>query len=80
MKGKKYLIALIPGAFYTFIVSSYILHADLGFSLDSRFGFTVYQISYPVAFVFVLFFIWFVKHVVKSKKDEISKLDKWLYL
>lgn len=76
IKGKKYLIALIPGAFYTFIVSSYILHANLGFSLDAKFGFTGYQVSYSVAFGIVLFFVWFVSYIVKSKKDEISKLDK----
>lgn len=74
--GKNYIISLVPGAFYTFVVSAYILHADLGLNLDARFGFTGYQISYPLAFGFVVFFIWFVVHVVKNKKEFILKSDK----
>lgn len=35
MKNKMpYLMALIPGTFYMYIISSYILHAKIGFGLD----------------------------------------------
>lgn len=33
-KNLPYLMALIPGTFYMYIVSSYILHAKIGFGLD----------------------------------------------
>lgn len=33
-KNLPYLMALIPGTFYMYIVSSYILHAKIGFNLD----------------------------------------------
>ena len=32
-KGLPYLMALIPGAFYLFVVLSYILHEEIGFRL-----------------------------------------------
>ena len=34
-KDKPYLIALIPGTFYAFIVSSFILHQEIGFRIAS---------------------------------------------
>ena len=33
-KNMPYLMALIPGTFYMYIISSYILHAKIGFNLD----------------------------------------------
>ena len=33
-KNMPYLMALIPGTFYMYIISSYILHAKIGFGLD----------------------------------------------
>lgn len=33
-KNLPYLMALIPGTFYMYVVSSYILHAKIGFNLD----------------------------------------------
>ena len=33
-KNMPYLMALIPGAFYMYIISSYILHAKIGFGLE----------------------------------------------
>lgn len=33
-KNMPYLVALIPGTFYMYVVTSYILHAKIGFGLD----------------------------------------------
>lgn len=38
-KSMPYLIALIPGTFYMYIISSYILHAKIGFGLDWTFAY-----------------------------------------
>lgn len=35
---KNYFISLFPGVFYTFIVTSYIFHASIGFGLEERMG------------------------------------------
>lgn len=75
MHGKNYIIALIPGMFYTFIVISYIMHADLGFSLDARLGVDGYLASYIVGAIAACFFVWFVSLVDKKNGDRIRKID-----
>lgn len=72
---KNYFISMIPGIFYTFIVTSYIFHADLGFSLDKRLGIEGYTASYIVGILGSLFFIWFVNKKAKDRKSYILKLD-----
>ncbi len=76
--GKNYYIALIPGAFYAFIVSSYIMNADIGFRLDKLLGVGNYVASYAVGAAFAIFFIWFVSKVSVDNKDRIIKEDEAL--
>lgn len=73
--GKNYYIPMLVGMFYTFIVMSFISHADIGFKLDSLLGIEGYTASYAVGAVCALFFAWFVTHVVKTKKDHIVSVD-----
>lgn len=40
-KNMPYLMALIPGSFYMYIISSYILHAKIGFGLDWTFAYVL---------------------------------------
>ena len=70
---KNYFITMIPGMFYAFIVSSYIAHADLGFSLDKRLGMDGYLASYIVGFIFVVLFTVFVikKGKIGQTKSEL---------
>lgn len=79
LKGhdKNYFISLIPGMFYTFIVISYIMHADLGFKLDERLGINGYTASYVVAILFVIFFVIFTTRKAKTRKEII--VDKNYY-
>lgn len=74
--GKNYLIGLIPTAFYAFVVASYILHAEIGLSLDSKLGLSGYTASYPLAAIITIAIIWFIYKVVKVKKDEILPFEK----
>ena len=70
--GKNYLIALLPGMFYTFIVSSYIFHdPKLGLNFDGRLGLEGYTGSYLVGLVFAILFAWFVAYSSKKRKDII---------
>lgn len=70
--GKNYFIALLPGMFYTFIVSSYIFHdPKLGLNFDSRLGLEGYTGSYLVGLVFAILFAWFVAYSSKKRKDII---------
>lgn len=73
--GKNYIISLIPGIFYTFIVTSYIFHADLGFSLDAKLGIEGYTASYIVGIIASIFFTWFVLKKSNDRKEYIQKLD-----
>ncbi|VFB16009.1 Carbon starvation protein A [Urinicoccus massiliensis] len=70
--GKNYFISLLPGMFYTFIVSSYIFHdPKLGLNFDGRLGLEGYTGSYLVGLVFALLFAWFVAYSAKKRKDMI---------
>lgn len=70
--GKNYFISLLPGMFYTFIVSSYIFHdPKLGLNFDGRLGLEGYTGSYLVGLVFAILFAWFVAYSAKKRKDMI---------
>ncbi len=75
IQKKNYWISMIPGMFYAFIVSSYIFHADLGFSLDSRLGFSGYTVSYILGIVCVIIFAAFVFKKGKTQRDNPNLLD-----
>ena len=67
-KGKNYLIVFIPGLFYTFIVSSFILY-------DPKVGFGV---SYPIALIIGLVLTaaygYGTLHASKKNKDRIAHI------
>lgn len=70
--GKNYFISLLPGMFYTFIVSSYIFHdPKLGLNFDGRLGLEGYTGSYLVGLVFAILFAWFVAYSSKKREDII---------
>ncbi|WP_243342419.1 carbon starvation CstA family protein [Anaerococcus sp. AGMB09787] len=73
--GKNYWISLIPGMFYAFVVSSFILHADIGFKLDKLFGIEGYTVSYIVAAIIVIFICIFVRKKIKERESYIRELD-----
>ena len=78
---KNYWIAFIPALFYTFIVFSYILHADIGFNLDTLLGLTKnnpenYTASFIVGGILTLLYAWLVwNRMHKSKEDLTTYLD-----
>lgn len=70
--GKNYIVSMIPGCFYSFIVSSYICHADLGFRLDTLLHVPGYTASYIVGLLFVILFIVMVNRMTKKRHDIIA--------
>lgn len=70
---KNYLVSLIPGTFYFFVVLSFIYHAPIGFGLESRLGMdpNSYMLSYICAAVSCVGYIWFIKKHSESQKDKI---------
>lgn len=71
--GKNYILPLIPGVFYTFITMSFILHAPIGFGLESRLGMDPksYMLSCTVALVISVCYIWFAKNHAEKQKENI---------
>jgi len=74
--GKNYLVSLIPGTFYFFVVLSFIFHAPIGFGLEGRLGMNPdsYMLSYICAAVSCVVYVWFVKKHSESQKDKILQL------
>jgi len=74
---KNYWISLIPGMFYSYVISSYIFHAPIGFGIESRLGLNPnsYTISYILAAAFVLFYAWGTIKLASSRKDAILKTN-----
>lgn len=76
-KGNYYLMSFIPALFYMFIISSFILHADIGFNLDKLFGLGTndYTVSYIVGVVLTALYgyaIWVRMH---TKKEDLTTFD-----
>lgn len=66
VQGKKYIITLIPGTFYCFVVTSYIINAKIGFNLPL-------YIAYIVAGIASVCF-WF--GVIRVGKAYLNKKTK----
>ena len=66
IKGKNYVVSLIPALFMTYMVFVYILNEKIGFNLDLNISFIVGVIL--TAILTVMFF----KKAKKNKKDEIE--------
>lgn len=73
VRKKNFLIGLIPGMFYTFVVTSYILHAPIGLGLEERLGMdpTSYTLSFIIAAALTALYGWFAIHRAKTNKEEI---------
>lgn len=68
IKEKNYIISLIPGMFYSFVIFSYIFNAQIGFNLNIN-------ISYVLAAIFtVLYAILTVRSGRKLKSKADTKL------
>jgi carbon starvation protein CstA len=73
--GKNYWISLIPCMFYAFIVSSFILHADIGFRLDSLLGIEGYTASYIGGIIIAFLVMRFTRKKIKEREAHIRELD-----
>lgn len=75
LHGKNYWIALIPGMFYTFIITSYIIHAPIGLNLEKLLGMdpNSYMVSYMAAGVLTLLYGWYTLRLSESRKNYILK-------
>lgn len=75
INGKNYLVSLIPGTFYFFITLSFIFNAKIGFNLDSLFGLAPgsYTVSYALAALCCVLYVWFVRKRATSQKDQITQ-------
>ena len=70
---KNYIISLIPGMFYTYVVSSFIIHAPIGFGLEQRLGMdpNSYAVSYIVAAFITALYTYLVLHRAKKNGSQI---------
>ncbi len=73
IRSKNFLVGLIPGMFYTFIITSYIIHAPIGLGLEQRIGMNPdsYMLSYIIAAVLTLLYAWFTVRRAKNHKEEL---------
>jgi len=66
IKGKNYVVSLIPALFMTYMVFVYILNEKIGFNLDLNISFIV------GLFLTIVLTVMFFKKAKKNKKDEIE--------
>lgn len=79
VNNKKWLMPLIPGVFYTFIVFSYISHMPIGLGLEERFlskwfpsvDPLSYVGSYVIGLVLAILYVVFVVGHAKKNKEKI---------
>lgn len=63
---KNYVMSLIPGCFYCFIITSFIFNAAIGFNLS-------YTISYILGIVCTVLYAWFILHTGKQAAARLSE-------
>lgn len=78
--GKKPWIAFFPMLFYTFVVISFILHADIGFNFDTLLGLTkddknVYTGSYILGAMLTALYGWFIIRRMNDKDPALKLYD-----
>lgn len=66
IKGKKYIVSLVPAIFITYMVFVYILSEKIGFNLDLNVSFIA---GIPMM---VIFIIWFFR---KAKSNKANKIE-----
>src|SRR5699024_5046004 len=75
--NKNYFISLLPGAFYSFIVTAYICHESLGLGLEARIGGLFglspesYAISYIIATIITIMFLVYVPKIANKREKVI---------
>lgn len=80
-EGKNYFISLVPGTFYSFIVTSYICHENIGLGLEARIGHLFglspesYAISYTIGIIVAILYAWKVPKVADKRKDTILNMN-----
>lgn len=74
---RNYWISLIPGMLYTFVISSYIFHAPIGFGLEGRIGSMFglspdsYMISYVLGAICVILYTFGIFKRASNKEEQI---------
>lgn len=63
--GKNFLIALIPGIFYTFIITTFILNAKIGFHIP-------WNVTYPVGAVLTIIYVFLTMKAAKGAKEKVD--------
>lgn len=80
--GRNHLISLLPGTFYSFIVTAYISHESIGLGLESRIGGLFglspesYAISYTLGIIVAILYAVFVPKLADSREQTILNFDK----
>jgi len=80
--NKNYFISLLPGAFYSFIVTAYICHESLGLGLEARIGGLFglspesYAISYIIATIITIIFLVYVPKIANKREKVILSYDQ----
>ncbi len=77
---KNFWIAFIPALFYTFVVFSFIFHADIGLNLDKLLGLTkdnpnVYTASYILAAIVTALYGWFLWARMHTTKEDLTTYE-----
>lgn len=77
---KNYWIAFIPMMFYTFVVFSFIFHADIGLNLDGLLGLTkdnanVYTASYILGGIVTALYAWFIWKRMHTTKEDLTAYE-----
>lgn len=68
-EGKNFLISLLPGCFYAFIISTFLLNAKIGFGLSLN-------TSYILGAIFTVLYCGFTIYLSKNKKESLLINDK----
>lgn len=66
IRDKNYIITLIPGMFYAFIISTFILNATIGFNLPMN-------MAYVGGVIFAIIYILLIIKVAKKRKGKIRQ-------
>lgn len=79
--GKKFLISLIPGMFYTFIVMSFIFNAKIGFNFDKLFGLAdgSFTASYIAAAIITVIYAVLTINYANKHGMKIEEVDAFYY-
>jgi len=69
VRNKNYLMSLIPGMFYAYVIFSYILNAKIGFNLSLNIS---YIISAPLTLLYAFLTIKYGKKLKEKNLELVS--------